>query len=77
VDQVAAAADHAGTTVAIDMEDSSTVDSALAVLRVLRARHPGTGAVLRSYLHRTPDAARALAGPGARIRLSYRYPYLG
>jgi proline dehydrogenase len=77
VEQVAAAADHAGTTVTLDMEESSTVDSTLAVLTSLRAGHPGTGAVLQSYLHRTPDDARALARPGSRVRLvkgAYREP---
>jgi proline dehydrogenase len=77
VETVAAAATDAGTTVTLDMEDSSTVDSTLAVLAALRARHPGTGAVLQSYLHRTPDDARRLSGPGSRVRLvkgAYREP---
>ncbi|MFG2040543.1 proline dehydrogenase family protein [Dactylosporangium sp. NPDC048998] len=77
VEAVAAAATDAGTTVTMDMEDSSTVDSTLAVLASLRARFPGTGAVLQSYLHRTPDDARALCGPGSRVRLvkgAYREP---
>jgi proline dehydrogenase len=77
VSAVAAAASDAGTTVTLDMEDSTTVDSTLAVLRSLRARHPGTGAVLQSYLLRTPDDARALATEGSRVRLvkgAYREP---
>jgi proline dehydrogenase len=77
VEAVAAAATAAGTTVTLDMEDSSTVDSTLAVLGSLRAAHPGTGAVLQSYLHRTPDDARKLSGPGSRVRLvkgAYREP---
>jgi proline dehydrogenase len=69
VEAVAAAATDAGTTVTLDMEDSSTVDSTLAVLASLRACHPGTGAVLQSCLHRTPDDARELSGPGSRVRL--------
>jgi proline dehydrogenase len=77
VEPVAAAAADAGTTVTLDMEGSSTVDSTLAVLAALRARHPGTGIVLQSYLHRTPDDVRALGGSGARVRLvkgAYREP---
>ncbi len=58
-----------GTTVTLDMEDSSTVDSTLAILAELRRDHPGTGAVLQAALHRTEDDARALAVPGSRVRL--------
>jgi proline dehydrogenase len=58
-----------GTTVTLDMEDSRTVDSTLAVLAELRQEHPGTGAVLQAMLHRTEDDARALATEGSRVRL--------
>jgi proline dehydrogenase len=77
VEAVAAAAAGAGTTVTLDMESSGTVDSTLAVLGSLRARHPGTGAVLQSALFRTPGDARALATEGSRVRLvkgAYREP---
>jgi proline dehydrogenase len=66
---VAEAASAQGTTVTLDMEDSRTVDSTLAVLAELRRDHPGTGAVLQAMLHRTEDDARALAVPGSRVRL--------
>ena len=66
---VVAAAAAQGTTVTLDMEDSRTVDSTLAVLAELRRDHPGTGAVLQAMLHRTEDDARALATPGSRVRL--------
>ncbi len=77
VEAVAAAASDAGTAVTLDMEDSTTVDSTLAVLRSLRRRYPGTGGVLQSYLLRTPGDARALATEGSRVRLvkgAYREP---
>jgi len=77
VEDVAAAAAAAGTTVTLDMESSGTVDSTLAVHASLRARYPDTGVVLQSYLHRTPDDARALAHHGSRVRLvkgAYREP---
>jgi proline dehydrogenase len=77
VEAVAAAASDAGTTVTLDMEDSTTVDSTLTILRSLRTRHPGTGGVLQSYLLRTPGDARALAAEGSRVRLvkgAYREP---
>jgi proline dehydrogenase len=74
---VVEAATAMGTTVTLDMEDSATVDSTLAVLAELRRDHPGTGAVLQSMLHRTEDDARTLAVPGSRVRLvkgAYREP---
>jgi proline dehydrogenase len=74
---VAAAASEVGTTFTLDMEDSTTVDSTLAVLAELRVQYPETGAVLQSYLHRTPDDARSLATAGSRVRLvkgAYREP---
>jgi proline dehydrogenase len=74
---VVEAATAQGTTVTLDMEDSRTVDSTLAVLAELRAEHPGTGAVLQAMLHRTEGDAKLLAVPGSRVRLvkgAYREP---
>jgi proline dehydrogenase len=66
---VVEAATAQGTTVTLDMEDSRTVDSTLAVLAELRRDHPGTGAVLQAMLHRTEGDAKLLAVPGSRVRL--------
>jgi proline dehydrogenase len=77
VRQVADLAGAIGTTVTLDMEDHTTVDSTLAVLHELRRDHPRTGAVLQSYLFRTEDDARALATAGSRVRLvkgAYKEP---
>ena len=63
------AARNAGTTVTLDMEDHSTTDSTLAILRELRKDFPETGAVLQAYLHRTEADCRALAFEGSRVRL--------
>ncbi|MDK1476091.1 proline dehydrogenase family protein [Streptomyces sp. 549] len=74
---VVEAAAEAGTTVTLDMEDHTTVDSTLAVLAQLRTRFPQTGAVVQSYLFRTEDDCRALAGAGSRVRLvkgAYKEP---
>jgi proline dehydrogenase len=74
---VVEAATAQGTTVTLDMEDSSTVDSTLEVLAELRKDHPDTGAVLQAMLYRTEDDARALAVTGSRVRLvkgAYREP---
>jgi proline dehydrogenase len=63
------AARNAGTTVTLDMEDHTTTDSTLGILRELRKDFPETGAVLQAYLHRTEDDCRALAYEGSRVRL--------
>ena len=66
-----------GTTVTLDMEDHTTVDSTLGILRELRQDFPSTGAVLQSYLYRTEGDCRDLAGEGSRVRLckgAYKEP---
>jgi proline dehydrogenase len=63
------AARNAGTTVTLDMEDATTTDSTLTILRELRKDFPETGAVLQAYLHRTEADCRALAYEGSRVRL--------
>ena len=74
---ICAAADAAGTTVTLDMEDHTTTDSTLAILRDLRGTYPWVGAVLQSYLHRTESDCRDLAYAGSRVRLckgAYKEP---
>ena len=63
------AARNAGTTVTLDMEDHTTTDSTLAVLRELRKDFPETGAVVQAYLRRTEADCRALTYEGSRVRL--------
>jgi len=58
-----------GTTVTLDMEDHTTTDSTLGVLRELRQDFPATGGVLQAYLRRTEADCRDLATEGSRIRL--------
>ena len=74
---ICAAAHAAGTTVTLDMEDHTTTDSTLGILRDLRADFPETGAVLQAYLHRTEADCRDLAHAGSRVRLckgAYKEP---
>jgi proline dehydrogenase len=66
---ICAAASAAGTTVTLDMEDHTTVDSTLRILRELREDYPWVGAVLQAMLRRTPQDCRDLAHPGSRVRL--------
>ncbi len=66
---ICTAAEQVGATVTLDMEDHTTTDSTLGILRALRADFPGTGAVLQAYLHRTEADCRDLAYAGSRVRL--------
>jgi proline dehydrogenase len=66
---ICAAARDAGTTVTLDMEDHTTIDSTLSILRELRCDFPDTGAVLQAYLRRTEADCRDLAYAGSRVRL--------
>jgi proline dehydrogenase len=67
--QICEAAAAAGTTVTLDMEDHTTTDSTLGILRELRQDFPWVGAVLQAYLKRTESDCRDLSGPGSRVRL--------
>ena len=66
---ICAEARRVGATVTLDMEDHTTTDSTLEVLRQLRVDFPETGAVLQAYLHRTEGDCRDLAYGGSRVRL--------
>jgi proline dehydrogenase len=67
--RICAAAGVVGTTVTLDMEDHTTTDSTLGILRELRVDFPWVGAVLQAYLKRTEQDCRDLAHAGSRVRL--------
>ncbi|WP_406299167.1 proline dehydrogenase family protein [Embleya sp. NBC_00888] len=67
--RICAAAARVGTTVTLDMEDHTTTDSTLGILRDLRKDFPWVGAVLQAYLRRTEQDCRDLAHEGSRVRL--------
>ncbi|WP_232662346.1 proline dehydrogenase family protein [Pseudonocardia sp. TRM90224] len=67
--RICEAARAAGTTVTVDMEDHTTTDSTLGIVRDLRLDHPWVGAVLQAQLRRTESDCRDLAGAGSRVRL--------
>ncbi|MFL1429605.1 MULTISPECIES: proline dehydrogenase family protein [unclassified Nocardiopsis] len=67
--RIAEAARAIGTTVTLDMEDHTTTDSTLGILRELRQDFPFVGAVLQAYLRRTEADCRDLSGAGSRVRL--------
>jgi proline dehydrogenase len=66
---ICAEARRVGATVTLDMEDHTTTDSTLSILRELRLEFPETAAVLQAYLRRTEGDCRDLAYAGSRVRL--------
>jgi proline dehydrogenase len=75
--RICASAAAVGTTVTLDMEDHTTTDDTLEILRELRAEWPDVGAVLQAYLRRTEADCRDLATSGSRVRLckgAYKEP---
>ncbi|MPY82870.1 MAG: proline dehydrogenase [Actinophytocola sp.] len=67
--RICQAADAAGTTVTLDMEDHTTTDSTLRVLDELRADFGWVGVAVQAYLRRTEADCVALATAGSRVRL--------
>jgi proline dehydrogenase len=75
--EICAAAAAAGSTVTLDMEDHTTVDSTLTILRKLREDYPETGVAIQAYLFRSEEDCRDLSAEGSRVRLvkgAYREP---
>ncbi|MGW6547616.1 proline dehydrogenase family protein [Streptomyces massasporeus] len=66
---VVEAAAEIGTTVTLDAEDHTTLDSMFAIHEELRKDFPQTGCVIQAYLFRTEADARRLAESGSRVRL--------
>lgn len=74
---VVEAAAEIGTTVTLDAEDHTTLDSMFAIHEELRKDHPQTGCVIQAYLFRTEEDARRLADAGSRVRIvkgAYKEP---
>ncbi|QYX77339.1 proline dehydrogenase family protein [Streptomyces akebiae] len=74
---VVEAAAAIGTTVTLDAEDHTTLDSTFAIHDELRRDFPQTGCVIQAYLFRTEADARRLAENGSRVRLvkgAYKEP---
>ncbi|WP_435973873.1 proline dehydrogenase family protein [Streptomyces sp. Qhu_M48] len=74
---VVEAAAEIGTTVTLDAEDHTTLDSMFAIHEELRKDFPQTGCVIQAYLFRTEDDARRLAANGSRVRIvkgAYKEP---
>jgi proline dehydrogenase len=67
---IAKAAAAAGAHVTLDMEDSSTTETTIALVEALHADgHTHVGCAVQSYLHRTPEDVERLSQLGASLRL--------
>lgn len=74
---VVEAAAAIGTTVTLDAEDHTTLDSMFAIHEELRRDFPQTGCVIQAYLFRTEADAHRLAAAGSRVRIvkgAYKEP---
>ena len=69
---VVEAAAAIGTTVTLDAEDHTTLDSMFAIHEELRKDVPQTGCVIQAYLFRTEADARRLAEKPANLRFFLR-----
>ncbi|TDC55550.1 proline dehydrogenase [Actinomadura sp. KC345] len=67
--RICTAARSADTTVTLDMEEHTAVDSTLRVVHELRRDFPDVGAVIQSYLRRAEEHCAELAYEGSRVRL--------
>ena len=77
VRSVVEAAAAIGTTVTLDAEDHTTLDSMFAIHEELRRDFPQTGCVIQAYLFRTEADAHRLAAAGSRVRIvkgAYKEP---
>jgi proline dehydrogenase len=60
----------AGAHVTLDMEDSGTTETTIALVEALHADgHAHVGCAVQAYLHRTPDDIERLSALGASVRL--------
>ena len=68
VEPILADAAATATVVMIDMEDHTTVDATLEIVRRANERLPGTGVAIQAYLRRSADDVFGLPA-GCRVRL--------
>ncbi|QNK83482.1 proline dehydrogenase family protein [Nakamurella sp. PAMC28650] len=67
--KIADAAYGAGARMNLDMEDHTTVDSTLQILRAIREDHPDVGVAIQAMLLRTEADLHTLTSAGSRVRL--------
>ncbi|WP_090481479.1 proline dehydrogenase family protein [Nakamurella panacisegetis] len=67
--KIADAAYAAGARMNLDIEDHTTIDSTLQILKELRTDHPDVGVAIQAMLRRSEQDLVQLTGPGSRVRL--------
>ena len=67
--KIADAAYGAGARMNLDMEDHTTADDTLSILRELRQDHPDIGVAIQAMLLRAPKDLSELTAQGSRVRL--------
>lgn len=67
--KIADAAYGAGARMNLDMEDHTTVDSTLQILRAIREDHPDVAVAIQAMLLRTEADLATLTAAGSRVRL--------
>jgi proline dehydrogenase len=69
LDTLAVRAAAVGTTVSVDMEESTVTGTTIDLYREVQSRRGNLGIALQAYLHRTPADLDALLPLGGHIRL--------
>lgn len=69
LDGLASRAAAAGTTVTVDMEDSSLTDATLDTYEATQRTHGNLGVALQAYLRRTPGDLARIIPLGGHVRL--------
>jgi proline dehydrogenase len=67
--ELAAKAEQTGSTLWLDMEDSSYVDRTLDLYRAIHEKYPATGVAMQAYLRRTAEDLSKLIPSKPMIRL--------
>ena len=71
---ICAAAERAGTTVTVDMEDHTLVEHTLGTVAKLRTEYPWVGAVVQAALRRTESDCADLGGRVRLVKGAYAEP---
>jgi proline dehydrogenase len=69
IEGIVAHATGMGNFVRIDMEGSAYTQRTVEITKRVRAKYPGTGTVMQSYLYRTEKDVEGLLQAGCRLRL--------
>ncbi len=69
ISQIVEKAHESELFIRIDMEDSPYTTQTIMIYEKLRKRHPYLGTVIQSYMRRSLDDVKAIAGNGGNLRI--------